>query len=147
MAMRQHASARDGNLAKSCSGLGDTLHSGNSRLGCIHLVVNNTEKLGRILHRLSTPTGIYISTGPLIIQMTLSIIHQGLPLITSSRVFGNAFNEKVTLGALREVAPNSFDFDILEVILPELTDGGLGDSPTFALLIHLERDHNGRVSS
>jgi hypothetical protein len=73
--MCQHTSKRDQDLSKSRCGLRNPLHLRNRSLRVVHLVVNDTEELGRALHRLSVSAMIGSSAGILVVNMAHPIIN------------------------------------------------------------------------
>jgi hypothetical protein len=74
--------------------------------------MNNTEELGRALHRLSAPATIDSPAGILIVNMVRSIIYLCLPLRTILGVLRNTVAKEITLHAPGEITAGGLDMDI-----------------------------------
>jgi hypothetical protein len=75
VSMCQHTSKRDRDLSKSRCGLRNPLHPWNRSLRVVHLVVNDTEELGRAPHRLHALAMVDSLACVLVVNMARSIIY------------------------------------------------------------------------
>ena len=74
--IREHPNYRDGDLLDSKYGLCRPLHSWNGSLSVIHLVVNDIEKLHRVVNGIEAPSMVQVMTSILVVNMLGPFIHK-----------------------------------------------------------------------
>ena len=69
----------------------------------IYFVVNNAEKLHRVVNGVGAPSMVQTTTSILVVNMLGLVIHKRGPFFTTSWLSGYAILKKVTLTTLGEV--------------------------------------------
>ena len=95
--MRKHSSYGDGDLSMSGCDLRGSVHLWNGSLGVIHLVVNDAEKLRRVVKGVGAPSMVQTTTSILVIDMLGHVVHKRGPLFAALWIFGYTILKKVTL--------------------------------------------------
>ena len=90
------------------------LHSSDDKLSVIHFVVNNIEKLHRIVNGVEAPSMEHTTTSILVINMLGPVIHKHGPLFAAPKISKYVILKKITLTTIGEVVVWCLHFNMPE---------------------------------